>query len=391
MSRIRTVHSQYFSMLGLLFASALASAQEVCDCSVQWEPVCGQNSRTYGNVCALLRCAEGGAVADYRPGECSSHMNIGQAVTCSCGNYYQPVCAATGINCEQGLCTAGTTFFNPCQARCAGHVVFTGGVCPFQGCSSGMACSDGQRCVFDANNGFNCQQLIEYGGYCDMQAAVNLCREPTLCSSAVAQLTPQNNRLGNCLLPQETLSPTPAPVRAAAASTDLAAIFGGVSAAVVSCSGLCGRPATFSSDCGCDAACLKYGDCCSDYLVLCSSDTCRNRCNSDFNAQSFCQCDSECNTHQDCCSDYSRVCAPGSQEGTCVGRCGGRGVGGKPDCFCDLKCVYNKDCCLDFVAQCPSEYDQSAHVTEETEEAARQWASMFVNPALSLLQNVYGR
>lgn len=60
-----------------------------------------------------------------------------------------------------------------------------------------------------------------------------------------------------------------------------------------------------------------------------------------------CYCDEACTSLGDCCSDYVRVCTPAE---SCVNHCGGSALGG---CYCDDACEAYGDCCDDHWAVCP--------------------------------------
>jgi hypothetical protein len=71
------------------------------------------------------------------------------------------------------------------------------------------------------------------------------------------------------------------------------------------CSGRCGGRAP--SGCWCDTACTRYGDCCVDYLRVCSPDnSCFGHCGQ--RAPGGCWCDAACTSYSDCCADHSPIC-----------------------------------------------------------------------------------
>jgi subtilisin-like proprotein convertase family protein len=78
-------------------------------------------------------------------------------------------------------------------------------------------------------------------------------------------------------------------------------------------------------DCFCDADCVGFGDCCSDYVATCASlppPECAGRCNSN---QAL-----ECNGH----------CSTGT-------------------CYCDDECIKWGDCCPGFEEKCPTTYEHA--------------------------------
>ena len=96
-----------------------------------------------------------------------------------------------------------------------------------------------------------------------------------------------------------------------------------------SCDGLCGEAA---ADCFCDAACVSFGDCCSDAQTVCDlsgSDSCEGSCG---DSAGSCWCDAACVEFGDCCSDAEAVCGlEPLPPGSCEGLCGGAAA----NCFCD--------------------------------------------------------
>lgn len=65
-----------------------------------------------------------------------------------------------------------------------------------------------------------------------------------------------------------------------------------------SCTDACG---TNPGNCWCDAACLGYGDCCSDFVAVCDPYTCADHCGGFAGG---CWCDDACQQYGDCCEDY---------------------------------------------------------------------------------------
>ncbi|XP_062920099.1 proteoglycan 4b isoform X2 [Mobula hypostoma] len=76
-----------------------------------------------------------------------------------------------------------------------------------------------------------------------------------------------------------------------------------------SCSGRCASGYDRSSKCNCDGECIRYGECCEDYRILCTSETsCSGRCFEQHERGRKCQCDPSCMNYGDCCSDFVANC-----------------------------------------------------------------------------------
>ena len=65
-----------------------------CNCTEQFEPVCGNDGKTYCKPCKA-KCAN---VQIVSKGECTA---------CNCSKEYEPVCG-----------NGGKTYSNPCKAKC---------------------------------------------------------------------------------------------------------------------------------------------------------------------------------------------------------------------------------------------------------------------------------
>jgi len=83
-----------------------------CLCTLEFNPVCGTNSITYGNECEAM--CEGVEVEC--EGECPCPSN------CLCTSEFNPVCGANGVN-----------YGNQCEAMCEGVEVLCDGECPCNG------------------------------------------------------------------------------------------------------------------------------------------------------------------------------------------------------------------------------------------------------------------
>ncbi|KAF6037740.1 ENDOU [Bugula neritina] len=81
-----------------------------------------------------------------------------------------------------------------------------------------------------------------------------------------------------------------------------------------SCVGRCGGNFSPSQPCQCNDACMRVGDCCSDYQAVCLRESCTGRCGDDFSTAHTCQCNSHCQRYDDCCEDYDITCESGSGE-----------------------------------------------------------------------------
>lgn len=80
------------------------SSKTPCICTMDYNPVCGIDGKTYANACAA-KCEN----IEYTPGECKKH--------CACTREFVPVCGSDG-----------RSYPNECSAKCAG-VDFKDGEC----------------------------------------------------------------------------------------------------------------------------------------------------------------------------------------------------------------------------------------------------------------------
>lgn len=139
----------------------------VCVCTLEYMPVCGENGQTYGNKC-VAECED--VDIEYE-GECKTEN------TCICTKEYMPVCATMpDDDCDISKCPDGVkcsecenekeTFSNRCMAKCEGAVVITDGACPeddedetedggssgdFCGGIAGIQCKEGYICKLEGN------------------------------------------------------------------------------------------------------------------------------------------------------------------------------------------------------------------------------------------------
>ncbi|XP_034834988.1 serine protease inhibitor dipetalogastin-like [Maniola hyperantus] len=130
--------------------------EETCLCTLEYDPVCGSDGRTYPNRCAMDCDPENrGNVELLHEGECRSKREFAAEPVCFCPYNYLPVCGTDGetysnecsLKCKdnvevayRGVCKAkretcfcpmnydpvcgsdGKTYGNKCAARCAGNV-----------------------------------------------------------------------------------------------------------------------------------------------------------------------------------------------------------------------------------------------------------------------------
>ncbi|XP_069361279.1 serine protease inhibitor dipetalogastin-like [Maniola hyperantus] len=130
--------------------------EETCLCTLEYDPVCGSDGRTYPNRCGMdCDPKNRGNVKLLHEGECRSKREVAAESVCFCPYNYLPVCGTDGetysnecsLKCKdnvevayRGVCKAkretcfcpmnyapvcgsdGKTYGNKCAARCAGNV-----------------------------------------------------------------------------------------------------------------------------------------------------------------------------------------------------------------------------------------------------------------------------
>ncbi|XP_045774399.1 serine protease inhibitor dipetalogastin-like [Maniola jurtina] len=86
--------------------------EESCICTLEYDPVCGSDGRTYPNKCAMDCDPEKrGTVELLHEGECRSKREVAAEPICFCPYNYLPVCG-----------TDGETYSNECSLKCKGDV-----------------------------------------------------------------------------------------------------------------------------------------------------------------------------------------------------------------------------------------------------------------------------
>lgn len=100
---------------GKVSTSSTAQKRSVCECSDKApNPVCGEDSRTYGNECKA-QCL--GIKVEHN-GSCASSTEAIKDGNCICAMEYKPICGKDG-----------ETYTNACRAQCAKTTVAYSGKC----------------------------------------------------------------------------------------------------------------------------------------------------------------------------------------------------------------------------------------------------------------------
>lgn len=109
---------KFWKIICILSLLIFISSQPGCACPEHYDPVCGENNKTYSNDC-FARCA---GVEVLHRGQCRREeepVNPRRTTEgCVCTEVYEPVCG-----------TDHKTYSNACRARCRGVEVLSRGRC----------------------------------------------------------------------------------------------------------------------------------------------------------------------------------------------------------------------------------------------------------------------
>ncbi|MCP4500857.1 MAG: hypothetical protein GY822_12925 [Deltaproteobacteria bacterium] len=240
-------------------------------------------------------------------------------------DYLSPANCDDGEECVSGSCLPAACSAG--EASCSGNTLLT--------CNAGESGYDNEDCT--TNNAFcsteggaHCQVQVCTPGavmctsdltgveVCDVQgmgASVTTCDMGKSCvgGSCISQICmPDTTRregssVASCNASgtQETFSPCDGG----------SVCIGGICETAVadSCAGKCRDAYNPSLVCQCNDSCGTFGNCCADFVDVCSvpEATCEGKCGNAYDSNLVCQCNDSCVNFGNCCSDYDAIC------GTC--------------------------------------------------------------------------
>ncbi len=131
--------------------TACEASTDEADCVAIWDPVCGDDDRTYASSC--VACA---TITSYSDGMCAweSGYNISSEAFCdAAGGSWGPVGLSPEPRCNLPTTDAGTpcTCHGQCQGVCVGEMGGGLGCAGIQGYCSEFMMVVGCRCYFDAD------------------------------------------------------------------------------------------------------------------------------------------------------------------------------------------------------------------------------------------------